>query len=141
MLTIKLTLDEEGGLDPIDVLDDLTISDGHSAIIVKTTFLDTWLASLIVAHNKFKLSGDVTVDVQEPSPLRVRMNPDGSVRISYEDQEVVADSLTALETALRAAARPLLDAIGNLPRSHLNLDLKALREFLDGGGDGDGQRL
>jgi hypothetical protein len=139
MLTIKLRLDEGGGLDPIEVLGDLTISDGHSAIVVKTTFVDTWLESLIVAHHKLKLSGDVKVDVQEPSPLRVRMNPDGSVRISYEDQEVVADSLTALETALRTAARPLLDAIGDLPRSHLNTALKTLREFLDGGGNG--QRL
>jgi len=42
VLTIKPIIDQEDGIDEIDVLGDLLISDSISTIALKTTFLD-WL--------------------------------------------------------------------------------------------------
>ena len=41
MVTLKMSFEKETGLDAIDPLGDLTISDGVSTITIKTTYLDS----------------------------------------------------------------------------------------------------
>ncbi len=129
MLTIRLDLDLENGLDEIDILGDLTISDVHSTIMVKTTFLDSWLVELINAADRLPSEGHVDVEAEEPVPIQLKLSPDQHVTLSREGQSVVAVSMSDLHAALRNAAKSLLDAVGNLPRSHINKDLDVIREY------------
>ena len=129
-MTIKLNLDEEYGLDEIDVLGDLKISDGHSTIVVRTTFLDSWLAELINATDGLSKAGYIDVAVpEEPVPMRIELSTDKRVTLSREGQIVVADSISDFNAALKDAAKSLLDAVGELPRSHQNKILDAIREY------------
>src|SRR5690349_19877278 len=94
MLTIKLHLDEDCGIDEIDVLVDLIISDNHSTIAVNTTYLDSWLAELIDAADRLPKEGRVDLAAPEqPAPIRLEMGSDNRVRLSYKEQLVVADSM------------------------------------------------
>ena len=130
MMTIKLNLDEEYGLDEIDVLGDLKISDGHSTIVVRTTFLDSWLAELINATDGLSKAGYIDVAVpEEPVPMRIELSTDKRVTLSREGQIVVADSISDFNAALKDAAKSLLDAVGELPRSHQNEILDSIREY------------
>ena len=129
-MTIKLNLDEEYGLDEIDVLGDLKISDGHSTIVVRTTFLDSWLAELINATDGLSKAGYIDVAVpEEPVPMRIELSTDKRVTLSREGQIVVADSISDFNAALKDAAKSLLDAVGELPRSHQNEILDSIREY------------
>jgi hypothetical protein len=130
MLTIKLHLDEDCGIDEIDVLGDLIISDNHSTIAVNTTYLDSWLAELIDAADRLPKEGHVDVAApEEPVPIRLEMGSDNRVRLSYKEQLVVADSMNDFRTALKAAAKSLLDSVDNLPRSRENKILDPIRRY------------
>ncbi len=47
MLTITVTFEEESGLDLDDPLGDISISDDQTTLVLKTTYLDSWLAAMI----------------------------------------------------------------------------------------------
>jgi hypothetical protein len=130
VLTIKPIIDQEEGIDEIDVLGDLLISDSISTIVLKTTFLDSWLVALIEARAKLPNASQVVVNVpEELEPIRMQLRPDGLVTISYENQMVLADSPDAFDLALKVAAKSLLEVIGSLPRSRMNTLLEPIRLF------------
>jgi hypothetical protein len=130
MLTIKLDLDEEFGVDEIDVLGDLTISDGQSAIVVKATFLDSWLEELVSAANRLPSMGQVAVEApEEPAPIRIELGSDKRITLSREGQIVVANSMADFNAALKDAAKSLLEKVDNLPRSRQNASLDPIREY------------
>jgi hypothetical protein len=130
MLTIKLHLDEDCGLDEIDVLGDLIISDNRSTIVVNTTYVDSWLAELIDAADRLAKESHVEVAApEEPVRIRLELGSDNRVTLSLKDQIVVADSMSDFSAALKGAAKSLLDAVGNLPRSRENTILDPIRKY------------
>jgi hypothetical protein len=130
VLTIKPIIDQEDGIDEIDVLGDLLISDAISTIVLKDTFLDSWLGSLIEANAKLRDVEQVVVNVpEEQESIRMQLRCDGLVAISFEDQTLLADSLDAVDLALKDAAKSLLDVVGSSPRSRMNTLLEPIRLF------------
>jgi hypothetical protein len=130
VLTIKPIVDQEDGIDEIDVLGDLLISDTISTIVLKTTFLDSWLGALIEANAKLRDAGELVVNVSEELvPIQMHLKSDGRVVISYENRMVLAESPEAVDLALKDAAKSLLETVGNLPRSRMNTVLESIRLF------------
>lgn len=73
MLTIKPIIDQEDGIDEIDVLGDLLISDTISTIVLKDTFLDSWFGALIETNTKLRNADQVVVNVpEEPESIRMQ---------------------------------------------------------------------
>jgi hypothetical protein len=139
MIDIKLALEKEAGLDLIDPLGDITISDGSSSIVLNTTYLDSWLAALIAGYKRVRGANHVSVEVaEEPIPLHIEVTPNGMLSISYEDQALIPQPPEALEAALKKASKFLLEALGTLPDGPRNSFLDPIREFISTGSNGAG---
>jgi hypothetical protein len=139
MLNINIDFEKETGLDAIDPLGDLTISDGISSIAIKTTYLDSWLAALISGYNQSRDANRVAVEIsEEPQPLLIEVTPAGLLSISYENQTLVPQPPQDLKAALRGAAQYLLKALDSLPDSQRNTFLDPIREFISTESNGTG---
>jgi hypothetical protein len=139
MLNINIDFEKETGLDAIDPLGDLTISDGISTIAIKATFLDSWLAALISGYNQSRDASRVTVEIsEEPQSLLIEVTPAGLLSISCENQKLLPQPPQDLKDALRDAAKTLLKALGSLPDSQRNTFLDPIREFISNGSNGAG---
>lgn len=131
MVTLKVNFEEETGLDAVDPLGDLTISDGVSTITIKTTYLDSWLAALIAGYNQSRVANHVTVEIsEEPQPLLIDVSSEGLLSISYEDQTLIPQAREDLKAALKRAAESLLNALNPLPDVRRNTFLDPIREFI-----------
>lgn len=139
MLTIKLTFEKETGLDAIDPLGDVTISDGVSAFTIRTTYLDSWLAALISGYDQSCSANSVTVEVsEEPKPIKIMVTPTGLLTVSYENQALEPQPAQDLKVALQDAAKDLLKALNGLPNSRRNAFLAPIRKFVSAGNPGPG---
>jgi len=131
MLTVNVAFEKESGLDAIDPLGDLTISDGTSTITIKTTYLDSWLAALVAGCNQTREADHVVVEIsEEPQPLLIDVTPEGLLSISYENQTLTPQAPKNLKAGLRRAAQSLLGAVDTLPDSQRNTFLDPIREFI-----------
>lgn len=131
MLAIKLTFEDETGLDVIDPLGDVAISDGVSAFVIRTTYLDSWVAALIFGYDQTRSADSVSVEVsEEPKPITIRGTPPGLFTISYEDQTLQPQSRQDLKVAILNAARDLLTALDKLPNNRRNKFLDPIRQFV-----------
>jgi hypothetical protein len=131
MVALKVSFEKETGLDAIDPLGDLTISDGVSTITIKTTYLDSWLAALVAGYNQTRDANHVTVEVsEEPQPLFIDATPEGLLSISYENQTLIPQAPKELKAALKRAAQSLLSAVDPLPDGQRNTFLNPIREFV-----------
>jgi hypothetical protein len=130
MLKISVSLDlEDGPPDFLDLLGDLRISDGQSTITLETTFVDVWLVSLIHALPRLQSVEHVVVEAEEPIPLRVDVDSDGSLLISNGRDSVVARTVGELQSAIREAAGALLNATRDIPNIETNPDLALISQF------------
>jgi hypothetical protein len=137
MLTINVNFEKETVIDAIDPLGDLTISDGISTIVMKTTYLDSWLAALISGYNQSRAANRIAVEIsEEPHPLLIEVTPAGLLSISYENQRLVPQPRQDLKAALSDAAQYLLRALGSLPDGLRNTFLDPIREFISNGSNG-----
>jgi hypothetical protein len=131
MLTIDCIPDLEEGPDAIDPLGTLRISDGQSAIVVKTTYLDSWLAALIEAVDRARSVDHFAVEIsEEPSGLHLDRTPNGTVFISRDGNKVIAENWLALERSVRTAASAFLKTVGGWPSAGKNEFLKPIRRFV-----------
>lgn len=131
MLKINCIHDLENGPDAIDPLGTLSISDGQCTIVVKTTYLDSWLVALIGALEQIRSVGHAVVEVsEEPTSLQLKRASDGTVIISYEDKTVVAESQRALDFSVRTAAGTFLRQVDAWPSAGKNEFLKPIRRFV-----------
>ena len=130
MLKISVRLDlEDGPPDPLDILGDLVISDGQSTITLETTFVEVWLAALIEALPRLQSVEHAVVEAEEPIPLRVDVDSEGSLLISDGQGAVVARSISELRSAIRDAAGALLNAMRAIPNTENNPDLAKIGQF------------
>jgi hypothetical protein len=130
MLKISISLDlEDGPPDPLDLLGDVVIFDGQSTMTLETTFVDVWLVALIDALPRLQSVEHVVVEAEEPVPLRVDVDSEGSLLISNGHGAVVARTISELQTAIREAAGELLNATRDIPNIETNPDLVVIRQF------------
>jgi hypothetical protein len=130
MLKISVTLDhEDGPPDPLDILGNLVISDEQTTITLETTFVDVWLVALIDALPRLQSVEHVVVEAEEPIPLRVDVDSEGSLLISSGQEAVVARSISELRSAIKDAAGALLNAMRAIPNAENNPDLALIEQF------------
>jgi hypothetical protein len=130
MIKISFTFDSDAGVNAIDPVGDLLISDGRSLVLLKTTYLDSWLEAMISAQSQAKVAKHLRVGVpEEPEPVLIDRLPDGQLKITYRGKTVVADAPEALEAALRTASRSFLEAIRESPERERNKIIDSIRRF------------
>lgn len=130
MLTISCTFDEEFVPDGMDPVGNLVISDGLSRIAIETTYLDSWLASLIEAVNELRTRNHVCVQIEEePHPIEIEATGDAHLSISYEKQKIAAAGPKELELALRAAVKSFSEVLENNPEASQNRFIDPIRRF------------
>ncbi len=130
MLKISVTLDLEDGPDAINVLGDLIISDEQSKITLETTFLDSWLIALMEVLPRLSTADHLIVEVdEEPKPLRLDIDADERILVSYEHEVVVAQTLAELIEAIADAAGALLTALKHVSEVEKNPDIAVISQF------------
>ncbi len=130
MLKISPSIPSEYEIDEIDVVGDLTVSDGRSSFTVKTTYLDSWLEELVNAFDRMQSEPLIDVAIPEdPVPLHLRLDSLGRVVLSRQGQSVLADSCAEFGSALREAANSLLKLFDGLPHSQQNKSLDTIRQY------------
>jgi hypothetical protein len=133
MLTVTFTFDQELGLDAIDPLGDLSISDGRSVITINTTFLDSWLVALIEAHDT-RNEDHMKVGVAEESFfLQIDVDSSGLLTIRDDKLSLSPHSRAAFYKALQTASESFLRAVGVLPGGHRNMLLEPIKKFVSPG--------
>jgi hypothetical protein len=134
MLNVSITFDEETKLDAIDLLGDLRISDGHSTIMIATTFLDSWLVALIEAYDQTRTAGHVKVEVpEEHFFLQIDVGVSGLIAISDGKSTLQPQSRDAFYRALRAASEYFLKVVVVLPGSERNTLVETIKMFVSPG--------
>jgi hypothetical protein len=114
----------------MDPLGKFVLTDGQSWIVIDSTYLDSWLSSLISALNRLRSTDRVTVEIsEEPDSIEIVVAADGKLRLSYKNQNVSADSLKELEVSLRAAVGSLLNVLNNLPDTSQNRFIDPIKRF------------
>jgi hypothetical protein len=132
MLEISYRFDPEYDLSARDPVADLTISDGHAQLFVKSTYLDTWFAALTDACGRLSTVKQVRRIMDEPGdPLTIEALPAGDVRISFGSQTVRVETLQELATAVKEATESFLNSIKILPDFDENDFPNLLRKYRD----------
>jgi hypothetical protein len=129
VLTIRCAFDEEFGPDGVDPLGNIVIADDCSAILIETTYLDSWLAALIDTLPHLSVVGHFKVEAEEPDPVDIEVIADGSLHISYRQQRVVAARVREFEFALRSAVGAFLGKLENSPNVARNRLIDPIRRF------------
>jgi len=112
MFRIVCAFERESGADARDPLGDVEITDGRSAIVVRTTYLDSWIEALIKSLDEIRAGRSAQVEIpEEPASLYVDVAADGKIRLRSGDVLVVADNGQAFENALLEASRFFLSRI------------------------------
>lgn len=129
MVEISYTFDEEMGRNGIDPLGTLTVSDGRSAFVIDTTYLDSWFSGLVGAFSQVAAAGYARVEGEEPIPIEIRHDGE-RLAISYGSATVFAANLGEFEEALKETSRRFLDDLKDLPDAPRNSTLDPVRSFL-----------
>jgi hypothetical protein len=116
VLTINCIFDEETGLDGLDPLGKLLISDAENAIAVDLTYLDSWLASLIDSLARIRTNNHVVIEVdEEPKAIDLTRGKDGRLTFKYATSIVVSGGVSEMDHALRIAANQFVKSVVDLP--------------------------
>lgn len=130
MFTITCSFEEESGADAMNPLGDLEFADGHSILLISTTYLDSWLESMIEAINQIRTGATFEVSVpEERETLHLNVGADDRVTIRYENDVVVARDRQEFETALREACTHFLNGVSNQDESTRNPAIQRVRMF------------
>jgi len=130
MINIKWTLDEQEGIDPIDPLGDMIITDSHTILSVESTYLDSWFSALITGIKAVNAGKRVTVEVaEEPDPLIFEPWKSGMI-ISYKDRALQVKKIDEFMESFRNAAHKFLCKVDNQTGCDRNPLLNLIRDFL-----------
>jgi len=103
-MKIEWKLDEEGGIDPIDPVGDIVISDGDRTIQEESTYLDSWFDALITGAKNITSVNSLVIDIaEEPHDLRLKRVSPG-LQIYYKEKTIWVNELDEFSKALKQSA-------------------------------------
>jgi hypothetical protein len=127
---IVCVFEKESGADVRDPLGDVEFSDGRSSILVRTTYLDSWIEGLIKSLVEIRTGKSTQVGIpEEPNSLHVEVGADGKVTVRGGDSVVTADDKRAFENALLEASRFFLSRIADKEDPSDNPAVQKIRNF------------
>ncbi|MGD9589689.1 MAG: hypothetical protein AB7Q37_14880 [Pyrinomonadaceae bacterium] len=113
-MEIILTYDKEGGIDPLDLLGDITIS-ADGTISEACTYLDSWMHALIEGIVAMDLNSKYSVDLMdEPDELRFEKSDD-RLTIRYGTQRLSVTPLEEFRRCLKKSATEMVGLLENHP--------------------------
>jgi len=128
MINIKWTLDEEEGIDPIDPLGDITLTDGRTSFSVESTYLDSWFSAFITGIKAVKSGHRATVEVaEEPDALIFEPWESGMI-VSYQNSALQVKQIEEFLEIFINSAHNFLSQLDNCDRNPL---LNLIRDFLE----------
>jgi hypothetical protein len=133
---IEWTLDESEALAQESLLGEITLSgDAQQKIQEESIYVDSWLHALVRGAEAAAASqgraGTCDIEIEDPRPLKIRWDPDGSLYVRFRDHEVKARSLTEFTSGLRNAAETFLRKTEKLKDSERNEMLRSIRAYVE----------
>ncbi|MEQ8974834.1 MAG: hypothetical protein RIE73_31175 [Coleofasciculus sp. C1-SOL-03] len=129
-MKIEWKLDEEGGIDPIDPVGDIVISDGDRTIQEESTYLDSWFDALITGAKNITSVNSLVIDIaEEPHALRLTQVLQG-LQISYKDKTIWVAELDEFIKTLKQSATSFILKF-NKKEMDKNELLDKIRDFVD----------
>lgn len=129
MIKIRIVLEEDAELDPIDPSGEILISDGMSRIWQKDAYLDSWLNALIEGLSQVEAGKTATIDlVEEPDPLVVQPQ-NGGIKLTFREASVSVDRIDEFRLALGNAVVDFLSKFDIADRDGETELLKSIRKF------------
>lgn len=129
-MKIEWKLDEEGGIDPIDPVGDIVISDGDRTIQEESTYLDSWFDALITGAKNITSVNSLVIDIaEEPQALRLERVSLG-LQIYYKDKKIWVAELDEFIKTLKQAATSFVLRF-NKKEIEKNELLDKIRDFVD----------
>lgn len=130
MFTITCSFERESGTDAMDPLGDIELTDSHSSLLISTTYLDSWLESMIQAIDRIRSGATFQISVpEEREILRLSVGIDDQITIRHENNVVVARDRKEFETALREACKHFLAGVSIQEESTRNPAIQRVRRF------------
>jgi hypothetical protein len=130
-MKIYFTLYEDGGIDPIDPVGDIILTDGQTEIQVKATYLDSWFEVLIDGLEGCQEGKKLQLEIpEEPDLLAIKPFNSG-IKLSYGNKEIIGENFADFKKEIiRNAQEFLIDLnlknIGNIQ----NPVLRKIQEFV-----------
>ena len=113
-MNIEWTLYEEEGIDPIDLLGEIVLTDGQTTFRVEATYIDSWFEALIAGIKAIAAGNKLTVEVvEEPEPLIFEPG-DGTMKILYQGQALKINDIDEVVDSLKKSARTLIEQLNGL---------------------------
>ncbi|MBC6420638.1 MAG: hypothetical protein GDA43_00935 [Hormoscilla sp. SP5CHS1] len=131
MIDIKWTLDEEEGIDPIDPLGDITLTDGRTSLSVESTYLDSWFSALITGIKAVKSGHRATVEVAEEPDILIFEPWESGMLLSYQNSALRVKQIEEFLEIFRHAAHQFLSQVDNQTGCDRNPLLNLIRDFLE----------
>lgn len=129
-MKIEWKLDEQDGLDPIDTLGNITVTDGERTIQEESTYLDSWFDALITGLKGVQAGKSLTVEiVEEPEPLIFKPDRFG-LQISYQNQSIYVNKVDEFIQTLKRAAKDFLLRVDQMTGAERNQLLNLIRDFV-----------
>ncbi|MEQ8469065.1 hypothetical protein [Coleofasciculus sp. E1-EBD-02] len=112
-MKIEWKLDEEGGIDPIDPVGDISISDGERTIQEESTYLDSWFDALIAVGKAIKSGNNLAVEIaEEPYNLKLELVSSGA-EISYKNKTILVNKVDEFIEVIRQSATGFVLKLNN----------------------------
>jgi len=129
---MKITwhLDEEVPLDQENLLGDITLSNGHTVLQERQTYIDSWLDALITGLQAVQAGKAMRVDILEEPDALVFEPVEKGVRLSYRALALDVESVEALHDALLLAATAFLQKLTGVEGWERNAVLHSIRDFV-----------
>lgn len=106
-MKILFKLDQEEGIDPIDPVGDIIITNAQTKLSVESTYLDSWFEVLIDGYQSLQNQNKVTLEiVEEPNLITFEPVLEG-FKISYGKQELFFKNLNEFYQSLLTSAQQL----------------------------------
>lgn len=129
MMNVQYTLDNEGGIDPIDPLGDLTImGDNSSSLLLIETFIDVWLLSLLRGLLSISNGKSIRVEVLEEPCFILMTEENGFLHLECDGKSIRLQSGQARKYFIEAAKMLVneLSKYNGVERNATIAELKAL---------------
>lgn len=132
MFRIVCAFEKESGADARDPLGDVEFADSRSAIVVRTTYLDSWIEALINSLDEIRAGKSTQIQIpEEPASLYIDVAADGKIRLRSGDILVTAGDRRAFENALLEASRFFLSRIAGQEEASSNPAIQSIRVFCE----------
>lgn len=122
-MQILFTLDQDDGIDLIDPLGDIIITNNQSTLSVESTYLDSWFDVLINGLNSLQNNCKITLEIiEEPKVITFEPVLEG-FKISYGKEVLFFDNLNEFYQSLLKSAQEFLSQLKQTQKNCSNLSI------------------